>query len=609
MTHRFRRPAALLTATAVAFGVVACSSDDGVEDATDPLFGYALPRPIVTLNAASAQGAATDAAKVSARLYPGSYLTGPDGRLLPNTDLVRATPSADNGDIVNYRISDQATYSDGAPVVCDDFLLTWAASKYPDLFSSDLGLTARVKDFTCDAGQRDFSIEFDQGMGSRYRELFSVGEVLPSHTVAERAGVDDVVGAIDTGDQETLADLGREWSSTFRVAETDPSQVPTYGPFRVASRGQDGSLVLTVNPAWAGVRPGLDEVVMWSGPGAGIDGPDFEQLSSDYRLYVADVPPETDPVAAGLEVAPETETASDTATETGETGETGAPSSETTDSDDADDGIRADTDEIAPDLSDSDDVSGRFAVTRGSGTRVDGLKLADSGIFDSEENRRAFARCVDRSAVADAVKSESGITVDEAPFRLIAPGAQAGENLGDIAARNNNTDTAPTSDRLGGTTVRVGYFTDVARYRAMVDTLVESCAAADVTVVPVPLGVDDLDGLGTDYDALLETRSTFGQNPQVSFPASSGASGTATVRQLRDAENVLADTTATVPLTVEPRSVAVDRGLSNVVDNPGETGMSWNMDRWVSPDFPTTTAPTETTSTNSDDSENSEDEQ
>ncbi|MDN5684302.1 MAG: hypothetical protein L0G90_10970, partial [Corynebacterium glyciniphilum] len=79
------------------------------------------------------------------------------------------------------------------------------------------------------------------------------------------------------------------------------------------------------------------------------------------------------------------------------------------------------------------------------------------------------------------------------------------------------------------------------------------------------------------------------------FPPSSGASGTATVRQLRDAENALADATSTVPLTAEPRSVAVDRGLSNVVDNPGETGMSWNMDRWVSPDFPTSTAPSATT--------------
>lgn len=599
MTLRFRRPAVLLTAAALTFGVTACTSDDGVEDAADPLFGYALPRPIVTLNAASTLGAATDAAKVSARLYPGAYLTGPDGRLLPNTDLVTATPSPDNGDIVDYRISESATYSDGAPVVCDDFLLTWVAAKYPDLFSSDLGLTERVKDINCDAGDRDFSIEFDRGMGSRYRELFSVGEVLPSHTVGQRAGVDNVVEAIDSGNSDQLAALGEAWASTFTVAETDPADVPTYGPFRVSSRGEDGSLVLTVNPEWTGVRPGLDEVVMWSGPGAGLDGPDFEQLTADYQLYVADVPPETDPVSAGLAVPSDTSAASETSSSSGPPSDTGTPEPSDSpaggDGDEDDEGIRAGADETAPDLSDADDVSGRFAVTRDSGTRVDSLTLADSGIFETRENRQAFARCVDRRAMAQAVASESGIAVDEAPFRTIAPGAQSGENLGDVAARNNNTDTGPTSDRLGGSTIRVGYFADVDRYAAMVDTLVDSCAAADVTVEPVPLSVDDFGELGSDYDILLETRSSFGQNPEVTFPASSGASGTATVRQLRDAENALADATSTVPLTAEPRSVAVDRGLSNVVDNPGETGMSWNMDRWVSPDFPTSTAPSATT--------------
>ncbi|WP_420099115.1 hypothetical protein [Corynebacterium sp.] len=611
MMQRLRRPAVLLTATALTFGVAACSSDDGVEDAADPLFGYALPRPIVTLNAASSLGAATDAAKVSARLYPGAYLTGPDGRLLPNTDLVTATPSGDNPDIVNYRISDSATYSDGAPVVCDDFLLTWVAAKYPDLFSSDLGLTARVNDVTCDAGERNFTVEFDRGMGSRFRELFSVGEVLPSHTVGERAGVDSVVDAIDSGASDQLAELGQAWASTFTVAENDPAQVPTYGPFRVASRGDDGSLVLTVNPEWSGVRPGLDEVVMWSGPGAGLEGPDFEQLAEDYRLYVADVPPETDPVAAGLAVPSDTSAAEDPSDTAGGTSGSSAsadpseaspsstdgadPSTRVSDGEPDEEGIRAGTDETAPDLSDADEVSGRFAVTRDSGTRVDGLTLADSGIFESKENRQAFARCVDRGALVASVEAESGITVDEAPFRILAPGASAGQNLGDVAARNNNTDTGPTADRLGGSTVRIGYFADVARYEAMVDTLVTSCAAADVTVEPVPLDVNDFGDLGTDYDVLLETRSAFGQNPRVSLPASAGASGTATVRQLRDAENLLADETATIPLTAEPRSVAVDRGLSNVVDNPGETGMSWNMDRWVSPDFPASSAPSTTT--------------
>lgn len=610
MSHRFRRPAVLLTTVAVACGLVSCTSDDGDEESVDSKFGYALPRPIVTLNAGSALGAATDAAKVSARLYPGAYVTGPDGRLLPNTDLVTATPSEDNGDIVNYRISEDATYSDGAPVVCDDFLLTWIAAKYPDEFSSDLGLLDRVNDFTCDAGDRAFSVEFDRGMGARYRELFSVGEVLPSHTVGRRAGVDDVVAAIDSGDGASLASLGQSWNDTFLVAESDPSQVPTYGPFRVASRGGDGSLTLEVNPEWSGVRPGLDEVVMWSGAGAGIDGPDLEQLAADDQLYVADIAPETDPVAVGLDVpddpsSTEPGTESDGESADGSVDESGSAAPSTTtdgsaepseDAEDTDDDrIRADASDSAPDLADADDVTGRFAVTRGSGTRVDSLSLSDTGIFATKENRQAFARCVDRAGIADAVKRESGIAVDEAPFRVLAPGAPARENLGDVAARNNNSDTRPTADRLGGQTIRVGYFTDVERFRPMVDALAESCRGAGVTVEPVALTADDIGTLGDGYDALLETRSSFGRNPLVSLPASSGGTGTAGERQLRDAENALADEAASIPLTAEPRSVAVDRGLSNVVDNPGETGMSWNMDRWASPDFPTATAGTETT--------------
>lgn len=568
MWNTRRRTAALTVAAALVGGLVACSSGDGDGDDSEPRFGYALPRPIVTLNAASALGAATDAAKVSARLYPGAYLTGPDGRLLPNTDLVTATPIPENGDVVNYRINPDATYSDGAPVVCDDFLLGWVASNRADLFTSDLGLTERVDDLSCDAGAKDFRVEFERGMGSRYREIFSVGEVLPSHTIADRAGVGDVVGAVSSGDEAQLAALGEAWLSTFRVAETDPAEVPTYGPYRVESRGEDGSLRLALNPEWRGVRPGISEMVMYSGEGSGLEGPDYGRLAGDDQLYVADVPPETDLVSAGLESRPDGET-------------TGAPASTTPAEDD--EAIRGGATESAPDLADSSDGMGRFATARGSGTRVDGLTLADSGIFGTKENRQAFARCVDRSAVARAVGQESGITVDEAPFRIVSPGATEGESLREVAGRNNDRNPDETRDRLAGTTVRIAYFADVARHASMVDALVASCAEADVTVEPVPVTSENFGTLGEDYDVLLETRSSFGRNPQVRAQASTG---TSTVRELRDAENLLADEAATIPLTAEPRSVAVDRGMDNVVDNPGETGMSWNMDRWASPDFP-----------------------
>lgn len=565
------RSLTLAVVSSLVLTLVACSSGDEGSSAGsgEPKFGYALPRPIVTLNAASALGAATDAAKVSARLYPGAFLTGPDGRLLPNTDLVTASPTDGNGDVIDYRINQDATFSDGTPVVCDDFLLSWVAAEREDIFGSDLGLMRQIDDLTCEGGAKDFQVAMDRGFGARYRELFSVGEVLPSHTIAERAGVPDATEAINSGDTEQLTALGEAWRSTFTVAANDPATVPTYGPYRVASRGEDGSLSLGINPEWHGVQPGIDEIVLWSGAGSGIETPDYRQLADNDQLYVADVDPETDFVAAGFEAGAGTSASA-------------AESADPTVSE-GDDAVRGEDSSEAPDLSDADPGAGRFAVSRGSGTRVDGLTLSTEGIFATTENRQAFTRCIDRSRVASAVEESSGIAVDETPFRILAPGSPEADNLTSIARRNNDRDPQATAGRLSGATVRIGYFGDIARYHGMVDAVAASCTEANVTVEPVALNADDFGSLGEDYDVLLETRAAFGRNPQVSVPMSAG---TSTTRQLRDAENRLADEAETIPLTAEPRAVAVDRSLQNVIDNPGETGMSWNMDRWSSQDFP-----------------------
>ncbi|HEY4599543.1 MAG TPA: peptide ABC transporter, partial [Corynebacterium sp.] len=51
----------------------------------------------------------------------------------------------------------------------------------------------------------------------------------------------------------------------------------------------------------------------------------------------------------------------------------------------------------------------------------------------------------------------------------------------------------------------------------------------------------------------------------------------------------------TIPLTTEPRAIATLKNVDNVVDNPGNVGLSWNMDRWVELDhIPETTSPTDT---------------
>ena len=114
--------------------------------------------------------------------------------------------------------------------MCDDFLLTQAAGSRSDLFGSDMPLFNQVAGIDCAPGAKQFTVHFNPGFGQRYRELFTPGTVLPSHTVAQAAEVQDVVGAIDSQDEQALQQLGQAWQDTFNVATTDPSTVPTHGP-------------------------------------------------------------------------------------------------------------------------------------------------------------------------------------------------------------------------------------------------------------------------------------------------------------------------------------------------------------------------------------------
>src|SRR5699024_6536493 len=91
-------------ATLAGGGLLAgCASDGGGLGRAEPQFGYQLPTTPVTTNAGSAVGVATDAAKLSARLYPGAFLAGPEGQMLPNRDLVEVTPSEKHQEVVDYK--------------------------------------------------------------------------------------------------------------------------------------------------------------------------------------------------------------------------------------------------------------------------------------------------------------------------------------------------------------------------------------------------------------------------------------------------------------------------------------------------------------------------
>ncbi|QNH96071.1 ABC transporter substrate-binding protein [Corynebacterium anserum] len=520
---------AIVGASALISGLSACSdsSELGQKHASEK-FGYLLSRPLVTLNAGTSTGVVTDAEKASARLYPGPFIAGPDGQLLPNPDLVTAQPKAQDAKTVVYTINSRANYSDGAPVVCDDFLMAHVASSRSDLFGADMPLFSQVASVNCTPGAKTFTVVFKEKFGARYRELFTPGTVLPTHIVAEKAGVDDPVAVMYSGDDNQLSALGRSWQDTFNVTKTDPASVPTSGPYKVAKRGSDGELTLVANSNYAGGAPLQDPVVLWPG------GSDVKQLVSQDQLAVADLTSATRAEDVGMS---------------------------------------------SPD----------FYIDNHTSGRVDTLLLDTEGLFTTVNNRRALALCIDRAVLVDTVKKDLNVDVTATGLRMLPSTHPLSQQLKSLSVENQKVNKRWSRGMLGGQSIRVGYLKDVPRYKTLVDGLKKSCADAGITIQAVPLSVDAFGAMGKDYDVLLDTRPSFGRD------ASTNESTLSHVASIRKLEQQLNSDMLTIPLTTEPRQIAVEAHVANVSDNAGDAGVSWNMDRWKEQAEPVNPRPGEST--------------
>lgn len=524
-----RAISAALGASALISGLAACSDQpEAPKEEEVAKFGYLLPRPLVTLNAGTGIGVATDAEKASARLYPGAFIAGPDGQLLPNPDLVTASPKKDDEKTVVYTINDKANYSDGAPVVCDDFLMAQTASYRPDLFGADMPLFSQVANLSCEAGAKTFTVVFNEKFGARYRELFTPGTVLPTHVVAEKAGVEDPVGAMYSGNEEQLSKLSKAWQDTFNVEKTDPSTIPTSGPYKVDKRGKDGELTLVANPEYAGGDPLQEPVVLWPGD------TDTKELVSKGRLAVGDLNSADDPESLGI---------------------------------------------VAPDYRVESHVSGR----------VDTLRLDTTGLFANPLNRKAIALCIDRRVLVDQVKKDLNTDIAATGLRMLPSTHPLSAQLESSSIDNQKINKEWARGVIGGMTIRVGFLEDVPRYKTLVEGLKKSCGESGVTIEPVALSADAYGMMGADYDVLLDTRPSFGRN------ASTNENGLSNVEAVRKLERELQDDMVTIPLTTEPRQIAVEAYVANVSDNTGDAGLSWNMDRWKEQAEPVNPPPGEET--------------
>lgn len=526
-----RRVCATVSALVIASSVmVGCSSERPEEDPgyEDP--AYLISTEVATVNAGSLLGASTNAELVSGRVYPGVYVPGPSGQLIPNTDLISAQALPGTHRQVIYTIAKDSVLDDGTPLTCADFLLSWTAGVMDEVFDSKMPLSHQVQELECKPNDQKFTVVFKEDQGAQWRALFGPGEVLPSAPIRARLGLseEEFVAQLHSQDPVVLEPIAQLWNTAFDFADFQPDMHRSYGPYAVSEIGDKGQVILTRNENYYGDLAHIPRIAVWPASA------DLGALTTSGQIRVADM------------------RAADYA------------------------------------WVDRDDPKNPYTIEEQSGVLVDSLILGTGGPLATAEARSAFNACIDQKAVAAASAQASGQEVQPHGLRMVGPTDAVRNSLGDISERTMAVDVA-RAESLRGTTIRVGYHGDDQRKAAMLEAMKKSCAPAGIEIVDVhsetggnlaDLSETEYDIYGNPvdkqgkFDAVLKAVDTVTEYGYVGM--SNTKSG-----DYRWVEETLAAQTPTIPLSAQPRSFVVHRDVGNVVPYTGLTGIGWNVDRWI----------------------------
>ncbi|WP_448853561.1 ABC transporter substrate-binding protein [Corynebacterium frankenforstense] len=544
---RLRAAVAAVLAAATALSLASCSDEEAGEDLGENTGypAYVVSSPLETTNAASLTGASTNAALISGRVYPAVYTPGPNGQMIPNTDLASAQLLPGAKRKVLYDIAPEASFSDGHTVTCDDFYLAVAAGKLDRLFGAQPPWTDQVESVQCRPGAKRFQLTLVEGAGTRWRQLFGPGEILPAHAIAQRAGVteQDLVPLLDAAlpgaggsaaggaagaaateisdaaVPDALREVARVWRDGFRLSEFDEGLQLGYGPYRVDSVGEHGEVRLVRNEHYNGAPAEEPTLVVWP------PSVDTHALAAQAHVVAADI-----------------------------TGTDGS-------------------------FIDRDNPGNRYEIHPEVGYLTETLLLGEGGVFATPEDRDAFNACVDQKDVAAESSRVSGVEVPAVAMHVLNPTDPDAAHVAEVSDVYLGTDRA-LAGRLKGTTIRIGYMGPDPRKAAMVESIRRSCEPAGITVEDVSettgqLG--DLVGVAPDgedrVDAVLKA-----VDPAAEYSAL--APGQRGWRALQAAEAGEWRRVRAIPLASQPRVFATDREMGNVNVYTGLAGIGWNMDRW-----------------------------
>jgi peptide/nickel transport system substrate-binding protein len=115
------------------FTVLASTVITSCADGAAEQVNFAVDGVLSSYNTNTLNGAASAGPQAFARVLTGFSFHGPDGQVLADNDFGSVSVVGREPLVLDYSIADDAVYSDGKPVTCDDMVLTWAAQsgRYP----------------------------------------------------------------------------------------------------------------------------------------------------------------------------------------------------------------------------------------------------------------------------------------------------------------------------------------------------------------------------------------------------------------------------------------------------------------------------------------------
>ncbi|WP_051062255.1 ABC transporter family substrate-binding protein [Ilumatobacter nonamiensis] len=208
---------------------------------------------------------------------------GPDGGLVLDEELMdSADVTSEDPLTIEYVVNADAAWSDGEPIDCDDFQLQYYANNgtylqlddagepvvdeetEAEVFLFDLvGTTGydQIDTLECSEDGKTITATYATPFAD-WQSLF--GGQVPAHVIARESGIDDIIGAFEADDRESIEAIAETYNTLYTVdpGTINPDTMLSGGALAFGSWEAGQSFTLVPNENYWGTPAASEEIVV-----------------------------------------------------------------------------------------------------------------------------------------------------------------------------------------------------------------------------------------------------------------------------------------------------------------------------------------------------------